>query len=151
MKKIIFNTVSAFFAAALIFTGCNTPAEKVEKAQENVNEANDNLSKAQEEYITDIENYRHTENKKIEANEKSIADFKARIGHEKREARIEYEKRIAELEQKNSDMKRKIDDYKADGKEKWELFKADFTKGMNEIEQSIKDLTTRHSTDDKRD
>ena len=38
-----------------------------------------------------------------------------------------------------------MDDYKADGKEKWELFKADFTKGMNDIGESLRDLTSKHS------
>jgi len=151
MKKIIFKMVPAIFVSAVILVGCSTPAEKVEKAQEEVNEANKNLDKAQEEYVTDIENYRKTTDERIAANDQSIADFKARIEHDKKEARIEYEKKIAELEQKNSDMKRKMDDYKADGKEKWELFKADFNKGMDEIGQSIKDLTAKHPEKDKRD
>ena len=46
---------------------------------------------------------------------------------------------------KNTDMKKKIDDFKADGKEKWELFKTDFNNGMNNIEQSLKDLTIKQS------
>jgi len=37
-----------------------------------------------------------------------------------------------------------MDDYKADGKENWKLFKADFNKGMDDIGQSLKDLTTKH-------
>jgi len=151
MKPFVLKTVSAFFTSILILTACNTPSEKVEKAQEEVNEANKDLNQAQEEYVTDIENYRKIEDEKIDANNKSIAEFKARIENDKTEASDKYEKRIAELEQKNSDMKKKMDDYKADGKEKWELFKADFNKGMEDIGQSIKDLTSKHSKKNKRD
>ncbi|HKC68354.1 MAG TPA: peptidase M23 [Bacteroidia bacterium] len=151
MKKIVLKIVSVIFVSAMLLTGCSTPAEKVEKAQEDVNEANKKLDRAQEEYVTDIDNYRKIEDEKIDANNQNIADFKARIEHDKKEAKAEYERKIAELEQKNSDMKKKMDDYKADGKENWELFKADFNKGMDEIEQSLKDLTAKHPAKDKRD
>jgi len=72
-----------------------------------------------------------------------MADFEARISTQKKEAKAAYKKKIAELEQKNTDMKKKMDAFKAEGKEKWELFKADFDKGMGDIEQSLKDLTTK--------
>src|ERR1035437_6875337 len=68
----------------------------------------------------------------------------AKIKHEKKEAKAEYKKTIDKLEQKNSDKKKKLDDYKADGKEKWELFKTDFNKGMDEIGKSLKDLTAKN-------
>ena len=36
-----------------------------------------------------------------------------------------------------------MDDYMADGKEKWELFKTGFDKDMDEMEQSLKSLTNK--------
>jgi len=58
MKKTILAIAASTFITGTILTSCSTPVEKVEDAQQNVNEANKDLNKAQEAYITDIENYR---------------------------------------------------------------------------------------------
>ena len=54
------------------------------------------------------------------------------------------EKKIDELEQKNSELKKRLDDYKADGKEKWEKFKAEFSHDMDELGKAFKDLTVKN-------
>lgn len=144
MKKIILGLVASTFIAGVIFTSCNTPAEKVENAQENVTEANTDLDTANAQYLADIENYKKETADKITANDQSIAEFKARIQEEKKEAKADYKKKIAELEQKNTDMKKKMDDYKVEGKEKWETFKAEFTHDMDELGKAFKDLTVKN-------
>ncbi|HEX7413437.1 MAG TPA: hypothetical protein VF411_05270 [Bacteroidia bacterium] len=146
MKKSILKLAAITFILGAILTSCNTPAEKVEKAEANVTEAKKDLNEAQEEYLTDIENCRRATDEKIAANDQSISEFKTRIANEKKEAKADYKKKLAQLEQKNKNMKKKIDDYRADGKENWALFKADFNKGMDEIGQSLKDLTANHTT-----
>lgn len=42
-------------------------------------------------------------------------------------------KKITVLEQKNSDLKKKLDDYKVEDKEQWEKFKVEFSKDMNDL------------------
>ncbi len=142
-KSILALTVFAIIAGAIL-TSCNTPAEKVKDAQTNVTQANKDLDAANKEYLADIENYRNETADKITANDKSIVEFKARIEHEKKGAKAEYNKKITELEQKNSDLKKKLDDYKSDGKEKWETFKAEFSHDMDELGQAFKDLTVNN-------
>ena len=151
MKKSILSLAVCTFITGAIITSCNTSSEKVENSQnnvqeakKNVEEANNDLDKANQEYLKDIENYRKEIADKIAANDQSITELKTRIKHEKKEAKADYKKTIDKLEQKNSDMKKKLDDYKADGKEKWELFKTDFNKGMDEIGKSLKDLTAKN-------
>ena len=63
---------------------CNSPAKKVENAEEKVLEANKDLKKANQEYVTDMENYRKETAIKVAANEKTIADFNIRIASEKK-------------------------------------------------------------------
>jgi hypothetical protein len=145
MRKQIFKTAILTIMVGAILTGCETPAEKVEKAAINVNEANKELDQAQADYASDIESFRKLSDDKIAANEKSMAEFEARIANEKKEAKVDYDKKIMELQQKNIDMKKRIDDYKADGKDKWELFKAGFTKDMDKIKESLKDLTAENA------
>ncbi len=117
----------------VILTSCNTASEKVDNAEKNVVEANKDLVNTNKEYLADVEKYRKETADKIAANDKSIADFKARIEHEKKEARAEYKQKITALEQKNSDLKKKIDAFKAEGKEEWEKFKVEFSKDMDEL------------------
>lgn len=141
MKKSILTLATSAFLAGAIFTSCNTPAEKVENAQNKVTEATVDLNKANSEYIADMENYRKETAEKIATNEKSIADFNARIENEKADIKKNYKEKIKVLEQKNSDIKKKMDDYKADGKEKWEQFKSEFSHDMDELGKAFKDFT----------
>ncbi len=48
-----------------------------------------------------------------------------------------YLNKIKELELKNSDMKKKMDEYKADTKEGWEKFKTEFEKDMDNLGVAI--------------
>ena len=133
---------TVFLIATLL--GCTTPAQKVESAKDNVAEANIDLDKANKEFEEDIENYRRETADKIAANDKSIAEFNARIESKKKEAQADYRIKITALEQKNSDMKKKMDDYKAEGKEKWEKFKTEFSRDLDELGAAFKDLTVKN-------
>jgi F0F1-type ATP synthase membrane subunit b/b' len=144
MKKSILAIVASFFVAGAILTSCNTSAEKVENAQNNVKEANKDLDKANQEYLEDVENYRKETASKISANYQSIVDFNAKIEHETKKVKANYKKKITELEQKNTDMKKKMDDYKIEGKENWEKFKAEFSHDMDELGKAFKDLTVKN-------
>jgi uncharacterized phage infection (PIP) family protein YhgE len=145
MKKSFL--IQAAFAVALCsgVACCNTPAQKVENAEESVKEANKALDDANKEYLADIENFRKKSADKIAENERSITEFNERIAREKQIAKNDYKKKIALLEQQNSDMKKKMDDYKAEGKEKWSAFKAEFSRDMDELGQGFKDLTVKNN------
>jgi len=144
MKKSIFAIAASTFIACAVLISCSSSAEKVENAETNVVEANKDLDKANEAYITNIENYRKEYNEKFATNEKNIADFNTRIANEKKEAKAEYKEKITKLEQKNTDMKKKMSDYKAEGKENWEKFKSEFSRDMDELGQAFKDLTVNN-------
>ena len=70
MKKTLLFAAAAVIISGAIITGCATPAEKVQDAQTDVQVANENLDKANEEYLTEIDAYRKETNDKIAANEK---------------------------------------------------------------------------------
>ena len=111
MKKLTQIIVTIFVASGMFFTGCKTPEEKVENAEENVIDANEDLAAENEAFLQEIEEYKKNTNAQIAANEKSIKDFNARIATKKSDAKVAYEKRIAELNSKNTDMKKKMDDF----------------------------------------
>lgn len=133
-KLLILFTALAFFT---YLTSCDNAAQKVVKAEENVVDAEKELQTAEEEYLADVEQYKQLSAEKIAANERSIAEFNARIEKEKSDVKTAYKTKIKELELKNSDLKRKMDDYKVEGKDKWELFKTEFGKDMDNLSESI--------------
>lgn len=144
MKKL-----SLIFSALLLMAGtelisCNTSAEKVEKAEDEVKVANENLDEANAEYLADVEQFKLETSQKIADNAKSIADFNARIATDKKLAKAEYKEKIAALELKNTDMQKKMADYKADGKDGWAKFKEEFNHDMDELGKALKDFTVKN-------
>lgn len=144
MKKSIFTIAACSFIASAILISCSSPAEKVENAKNNVQEANADLNEANEEYLKDIENCRKETAERIAANDQCIADFNTRMEKEKKEVKEDYKTQMAALERKNGDMKKKMNDYKAEGKEKWESFKTEFSHDMDELGAAFKDLTVKN-------
>src|SRR5438105_7405366 len=98
--KIRILAVALYFFT--ILSGCNTSEQKLENAQNNVNEANKNLAEANQEYLADVEKYKKETADRIADNERSIREFNARIESDKREAKEDYRKKLVALEQKNS-------------------------------------------------
>lgn len=143
MKNSILALVACSFIVGSSLISCNTPAEKVENAQTTVQEANKDLDVANKEYLADMKVYRQETADKIAANDKSIADFKLRVAKQKKDAKADYEKQIADLEQKNTDMRKRLDDYKVDGKEQWEKFKTEFGRDMDELGKAFKGFTEK--------
>ncbi len=144
MKKL-----SLIFSALILLAGtelisCNTSAEKVEKAEDEVKVANENLDEANAEYLADVQQFKLETNQKIADNAKSIADFNARIATDKKLAKAEYKEKIAALELKNTDMQKKMADYKADGKDGWAKFKEEFNHYMDELGKALKDFTVKN-------
>ncbi len=141
MKRTILALVVCTVASGVLLTNCRTPAQKVENAKEDVKDANQNLAEATEDYQADLENYRKETADRIAANNKIIDDFNVRISNERKDAKAAYQKRLNELKQKNSDMKRKLDEYTAGGKDDWKKFKTEFNHDMDELGKAFKDLT----------
>jgi len=145
MKKTILTLAAATFITSISLMSCDSPAQKVENAENKVSDANEDLNKANEEYLADVEKYKKETADRIEANNKSIAEFKARKALEKKEAREAYNDKIYSLEQKNSDMKKRLDEYKAEGKDSWSKFKEEFSRDMEELGKAFKDLTVTNT------
>ncbi len=143
MKKTVLVLTIVGLTSVVTFTGCDSPAQKVENAQNNVTEANKSLDKANADYQTDIDNYRKQTADKIAANNKSYADFKERMEKEKKNIKADNQKKLDAIEQKNSDLQKKMDDFKASTKENWEAFQSDFNRQMDGLAQDFKDLQSK--------
>jgi hypothetical protein len=144
MKKSILVLAACTLIGSSIMTGCNSASDKVVIAQENVAEANSDLDQANKEYLAEVENYRIETAARIAANDESIREFNARVEKDKRAANADYKKKMAELQQKNVDMKLRMDNYREEGKDKWVIFKTEFSHDMDEMGKAFKDLTVKN-------
>ncbi|OFY24935.1 MAG: hypothetical protein A2W98_03920 [Bacteroidetes bacterium GWF2_33_38] len=139
MKKTIFTLAIATLMSGTMLMSCQTSSEKVDSAEGDLIEASKALKDANEEYLKDVEDYKKIIAEKTEANERSIAEFKARIAKDKKDAKLDYKIEISDLEQKNGDLKKKMQDYKSAGKEQWDAFKIEFNNDMEALNKVIND------------
>ena len=140
MKNSIVLLAITALSTTAILSSCSSSSDKVQDEQEKVLEAKEELAEAEKEYQAEIKSYREENNKKIAANEKSIAEFKERIRKDKLEAKEDYYERIAELEQQNSDMKVKLDEFETTSKDKWETFKMEYNRDMENLGLALGDF-----------
>lgn len=141
MKKSFGTLVISIILAGTVLTSCSSPADKVEDAQDNVEAAEKELAES-EAYAKDVADYRSLTEMQIAENEKNILAFNARIDSQKAEAKSEYKAKIAELDAKNSDMKKKLADFNSDNKSVWETFKKEFNADMEALAKAFVDFST---------
>jgi hypothetical protein len=133
--------ITALIFIGALFASCNNTADKKTMTDEEI--AAEQVKLAAEARDKEMAEYHEINKAQIEANEKSLAEFNARIASEKKDAKADYEKKIAELDAKNSDMKKKMDEFNAGNKANWETFKASFDKDMTDLNNAFKELMTK--------
>lgn len=149
MKKTFYTLAITTFMAGTVLTSCQNTTKKEEAAQDNVEDARENLDNAKEELTEARKEATHEEwnafradtDATITANEVRIADLKARMNNTGKTIDAEYAKRIQVLEQKNNDLKVKIESYKTESKNDWDSFKKEYNRDMKELGQAFKNLT----------
>jgi hypothetical protein len=141
MKKTMYSA-AIILMSVMLTVACDSSSEKVDTAEKNVEVAKDELVIANEEYLVEMEAYRITAAERFVQNEKATADFNARVAKDKTQAKADYQERIKALDAKNSDLKKRLDEYKANSKDGWESFKAEFNAEMERIGDEINSLTS---------
>ncbi|MFD1553370.1 hypothetical protein DNU06_06810 [Putridiphycobacter roseus] len=94
-----------------------------------------------------MENFKKEVNDKIDANKQSIINFNQRIAEEKKEVKAEYQKKIEALNQKNTDLKKRLEDYKMEGKEDWNQFKTKFGSDLDNLGHAFANFFKKEQND----
>lgn len=140
IKKTVLITAASFFLSS-----CNDSDHQLKEAKNDVNNAEIDLVKAQEDYLIEVANFKRESNLKIEANEQLIIDLKAESQNSKKEIRIEQEKQYEALHQQNIALKTKLQEFKENSKENWENFKMEFGADMDSLGEALKGFTTKNN------
>lgn len=142
LKTIKSLSTMAIIGCAML-TSCSSSAEKVNNAEEAVTDAEVKLQSAYAAYVEDLENHRLATRIAIEENKKLIEAYKVSIAKDKKEVLAEKTAKINELELQNADLEAKNDAYNADESSNWENFKAEFKRDMDQLGESIRNLTNK--------
>ena len=156
MRKFIYALAIIPIMAGTILTGCHYTAGKVENAQDNVQDAKDKVQDAKAEVVEaeqelyqalkdSIQQFKKESQEQLIDNIKSIDEYKAIIANENLETKASFEKILIDLEQKNIDLRKKLDDFKEESQDKWRIFKTEFSHDMDELEKAFQDLTVKNS------
>lgn len=141
MKTTKFQLAALACITVFGLSNCkNSPSEKaegVETAKENLNIAEQGYVDAVIDSTNEYARYKLESEKNLKANDLKIAELKANLNAKKANDRTNFEIKLNELEQKNTRLKASIADYKESDKNKWEIFKTNFKKDMDELGKAI--------------
>ena len=123
---------------------CESSAKKLEDAKDKMKDAKNNIKVAKEELnvalgnsIKKIEQEKKAENK-IKHDKVKKSSFSSVLKNKGFKGK--YETKLAELYQKKSDMKKRLEEFKSDGTDKWDSFKKELNYDLDEIETSVKNF-----------
>jgi len=134
MKNKIFTFAVIGCMAGICLAGCaRTSEQKVEGAKQE-------LKDAKADYLAEWQNFKTESEEQIKANEDRIDAFKSKMEKADTKTKVKYNKAVAELEQRNRDLKRKLEEYKDEGESKWREFKTNFSHDMDAVGKTMKDL-----------
>ncbi|MCF8254194.1 MAG: hypothetical protein K9H61_08060 [Bacteroidia bacterium] len=145
MKNNYSWVIALSIITATTIMACNSPAQKVENAKDKLSDAREELSQAQKDSVADYENFKMVSESRIAKNEELIQAYKQSMKDAKKEWKSSDQKIVDELEQKNINMRKKMEEYRNEGRDKWQDFKTEFNHDMDELGNAINDLTIKNT------
>ncbi len=149
MKNSIYKFMFFMSFTILFLVGCNnSPKAKegeLENAKEDVVDAEAALQQSKLDSVSDYNTFRTSIETKLVENQRQIDEQKATINASKDSNKAMYTEQLAKLEEKNEKLKAKLQDYDQQGtSEKWELFKVEVNKDMDDLGKSISNMADRN-------
>lgn len=148
MKTSIFKFLVLAAVVGMVYISCNnSPKQKEEKlndAKDEVVDAKEDLAKSKLDSIGNFNKYKESIENKLAENERKIVALKAKNTSKDKSTQELYVKQLDKLEMKNAELKHKIEDYKQGPEQKWELFKIDFNKDVDDLGKSISNMAERN-------
>jgi vacuolar-type H+-ATPase subunit I/STV1 len=148
MKTPIIKSLLLATIVSIAQVSCNnSPKEKeadLNAAKGDVVEAKADLVESRLDSIKDFSKYKESIEKKLVENDRVIAELKSKNNSKDKSTQQLYVKQLDKLELKNSELKSKIENYRQGPEQKWELFKVDFNKDIDDLGKSISNMAERN-------
>jgi len=137
MKNKYFILAVIVFIVGSLFTGCNNNREN---SKDEVEQANQDMIDAQVQFEKEWQQFKSDAELKINANQNKIDDFKVAMKTTSAKFKAKYENEVLTLEQKNIELKKKLNEYKYERKDDWEKFKKELNNDMDSVGNALKDI-----------
>lgn len=152
MKKIILSLTAVLITSGTLLVSCNSATKEEKVAQEKVQIASDDLKQAvdsltivqKEAKVQEWKDFQKSGDSVLTKNEIRIAALRLKMKKTGSAMDANYQKKMDILEQKNQDLKAKMDSYKKDASADWQSFKREFKHDTDEIGQAFEDLTVNN-------
>ena len=136
MKKSIFTVIVTACFVGIVLISCKPETkeekeaqEKLEFARDNVKDARDSLKIAKKEAMEEEWTaFKFSGDSIIKVNDLRIAKLKRNMKNTGKSIDVEYQKNINLIEQRNKDLKVKMNTYKDDVNSDWQSLKREFTR-----------------------
>lgn len=145
MNKPIVLLTMAGFVAASVLSSCQSSSTKIDnqedkllKEQVDVMEAKQDINQTMRD---SVRQFKMEAQNAITENNRKIDDFRQKIADDKKSARDKYGSKISELERQNKELQTRLDGFNDDNGEKWASFKREFNNDMDEVGNSLEDMT----------
>ncbi|RPI65445.1 MAG: hypothetical protein EHM44_00520 [Ignavibacteriales bacterium] len=140
MKNKYFILAGSLLIAGLFFIGCT---DNRDNAKDNVEQANQDMIDAQVQFEKDWQQFKSNAELRINSNQQKIDDFKVAMRSTSTKFKAKYENEVLTLEQKNIELKKKLNDFKYERKENWEEFKTTFNNDMDVVGNALNDIFSK--------
>lgn len=140
MDKNVLRFTLGVMLATVSITANAQQDKKSEKARKEVAEAKEDLRLAKIDSVEDYNKFKIDADAKIAQNKIKIKELKEQKMSDNADIKEKYQKKIFVLEQKNNDLKKKIDESDKTISSKWSSFKKEFNHDMEELGKAFKDI-----------
>jgi hypothetical protein len=137
MKTKYFILAGSLLIAGLFVTGCT---DNRDNTKDNVEQVNQDMIDAQMQFEQDWQDFKSNADLRINSNQQQIDDFKAAMRSTSNKFKAKYENEVLTLEQKNIELKKKLNDFKYERNENWEEFKTTFNNDMDVVGNALNDI-----------
>lgn len=148
MKNIVKSIMTISLISLFAMSCKNSPEAKeneLEEAKEEVVSAENDLEEAKADSIANFVAFKNSINLKIEENEAKIQALVKNNKASKNKNTDLYTKELEKLQERNLELKKKVIDYEYGPKVKWELFKVEVNKDIDELGKSISNMAEKNS------
>ena len=138
MKKLFLSLTMVAFIAGTVTTSFGQEQNQEQKKE--VVLAKQNLQVAQKDSVSEYQKLIKESDVKFKSNEKSISDLRVAIAKIDSSAQASNLKNVSALEQKNTDLKKVLADYKVEGQTNFITFKKEFNSNLDILAKELKDF-----------
>ncbi len=148
IRLTLVQSVAALFCLSFLISACQKPEEKVDNAREKVADANQDLKEAKREaraeWQEDWLKFKRDNDEDIASNERRILELRKDVNDVDARYRAQYNNRIDELEHRNNELRERVNNYRDSGDERWEEFKKDMKRDMDDLHTSLKNVIVKN-------